>query len=249
MTVLEALIIGLIQGLTEFLPVSSSGHILLTERILGVQSDLSFTLILHLSTLLAVAVVMRKQIWDTIRAPKKWGPLIVATICSAIIVFTLNDFFRLAFDGRYLATCFLITAVMLLVSGFIKPKKQEVGYFDAVIIGCVQGLAALPGISRSGSTVSTSIMLGNERTQSVSFSFLLSIPIIVGSALVDLISEGVGAIQFLPMLVGFISAFISGLFAIKLMLKLTANAFDFFAIYLTALSVFLIANDLFLQIF
>ncbi|MCH5163869.1 MAG: undecaprenyl-diphosphate phosphatase [Clostridiales bacterium] len=249
MTVWEAIIIGLIQGLTEFLPVSSSGHIILAERILGVQSELSFALILHLATLLAVVIVMRKEIWECARTPKKWGPLAVATIFSAIVVFAFNDLFKLAFDGRYLSTCFLITAVMLLFSGLVKPKKQEITCFDAVIIGCVQGFAAMPGISRSGSTVSTSILLGNERSTSVSFSFLLSIPIIVGSALIDLISEGLGSIQFLPLLFGFISAFISGLGAIKLMLKLTSNACDWFAIYLTALSVFLIVNDLFLHLF
>lgn len=249
MTVLEAILIGIIQGLTEFLPVSSSGHILLTQRILGVQSELSFTLILHLATLLAVVIVMRRQIWEVARKPKKWGPLIVATVASAIVVFACNDLFKSAFDGKYLSTCFLITAVMLLVSGFVKPKKQEITYLDAAIIGCVQGLAAMPGISRSGSTVSASVLLGNERSTSVSFSFLLSIPIIVGSALIDLISEGLGSIQFLPLLFGFIAAFISGLGAIKLMLKLTANACDWFAIYLTALSSFLIVNDLFLHLF
>lgn len=248
MTVLEAIIIGIVQGLTEFLPVSSSGHILLTQRILGLESDLGFTLILHLATLLAIVLVMRKQIWDTIRAPKSWGPLIVATVFSGIVVLLFNGIFKSAFDGRFLSACFLITAIMLLCSGFVKPKKQKIGYFDAVIIGLVQGLATLPGISRSGSTISAAGLLGNERKQSVSFSFMLSIPIIVGSALIDLITEGVGSIQFLPLIFGFISAFISGLFAIKFMLKLTAKSFDGFAIYLTALSAFLIVNDLFLHI-
>ena len=249
MTVLEAILIGLIQGLTEFLPVSSSGHIILAERLLGVQSELSFALMLHLATLLAVFLVMRREIWEVARTPKKWGPLIVATVASALVVFACNDLFKSAFDGKYLATCFLITAVMLLVSGLAKPKKQEITYFDAAIIGCVQGFAAMPGISRSGSTVSTSVLLGNERSTSVAFSFLLSIPIIVGSAFIDIITEGLGSIQFLPLFFGFISAFISGLGAIKLMLKLTANACDWFAIYLTVLSSFLIVNDLFLHLF
>ena len=250
MTIWEAIVIGIIQGLTEFLPVSSSGHILLTERILGVSGDLSFTLILHLATLLAVVIVMRKQIWDTIRTPKKWGPLIVATLFSALVVFALGGWLEEALSGgKYLAACFLITAVLLLVSGFIKPKKQEIKYFDAVIIGVMQGLAVLPGISRSGSTVATSVLLGNERSSSVSFSFLLSIPIIVGSALIDLIAEGLGSVQILPMLFGFIAAFISGLGAVKFMLKLTAGASDIFAIYLTVLAAFIIVNDMLLHLF
>lgn len=249
MSVLEAIIIGIIQGLTEFLPVSSSGHILLCERIMGVKSELGFTLILHLATLLAVAIVMRKEIWQCIRTPKKWGPIILATAFSAIVVFAMGDLFEPAFTGKFLSTCFLITAIMLLLSGLFKSKKREIGYLDAVIIGCVQGFAALPGISRSGSTVSAAIMLGNERKTSISFSFLLSIPIIVGSALIDVITEGMGSITFLPLLCGFISAFVSGLIAVKLMLKLTAGAFDAFAIYLTALSMFLMANDLFFHLF
>ncbi len=248
MTVLEAIIIGLIQGLTEFLPVSSSGHILLVQRIMGVNSELGFTLILHLATLLAVVIVMRKRIWQTITSPKKWGPLILASVFSALVVFALGDALEYALSGRFLAVSFLITAVMLLVSGFVKPKKREISYFDAVIIGCVQGLAVVPGISRSGSTVSAAVMLGNEKEESVSFSFLLSIPIIVASAAVDLLTEGISSVTFLPLLCGFVSAFVSGLLAVKLMLKIS-KSYDAFAIYLTALSAFILINDLFLHLF
>lgn len=248
MTVLEAIIIGLIQGLTEFLPVSSSGHILLVERIMGVESELGFTLILHLSTLLAVVIVMRKQIWQTVRTPKKWAPLILATVFSALVVFALGNALESFFSGKFLAVSFLITAIMLLLSGFIKTKKHEISCFDAVIIGCVQGLAVIPGLSRSGSTVSAAVMLGNEREESVSFSFLLSIPIIVGSAAIDLITKGISSVPFLPLLCGFISAFVSGLLAVKLMLKIS-RGYDAFAIYLTALSAFILVNDLFLHLF
>ncbi len=222
---------------------------MLCQRIMGVESDMGFTLIMHLATLLAVVAVMRKQIAEVVTTPKKWGPIIVATLCSALIVLALKGFMLDSLDGRFLPTCFLITALMLLVGGMVKPKKREIGYLDAVIIGCVQGVAALPGISRSGSTVSASLMLGNDREKSVSFSFLLSIPIIVGSALIDVITEGVGSLEFLPTLCGFAAAFFSGLFAVKFMLSLSAGAYDFFAVYLTALSAFLIVNDLFLHIF
>ncbi len=242
MNVLEAFIIGIVQGLTEFLPISSSGHILLVERIMGVQSELSFTLVLHLATLIAVVIVMRKRIYDTIRAPKKWLPLILATIFSALVVFALGDLIEPMMSGSFLAICFLITAIMLLVSGFIKPKKKEVNTFDAVIIGIVQGLAVIPGISRSGSTVSTAVMLGNEKEESVSFSFLLSIPIIIASAAIDLLTEGISSVPFLPLLTGFIAAFFSGLFAVKFMLKVT-RSYDGFAVYLAALSAFASADS------
>lgn len=248
MTVLEAIIIGLVQGLTEFLPISSSGHILLVERIMGVQSELGFTLILHLSTLLAVVIVMRKRIWETVRTPKKLLPLILATIFSALVVFALGGALESALSGKFLAVSFLITAIMLLLSGFIKPKKHEISCFDAVIIGCVQGLAVIPGISRSGSTVSAAVLLGNEREESVSFGFMLSIPIIVASAAIDLLTEGISSVPFLPLLCGFVSAFVSGMVAIKLMFKIS-RSYDAFAVYLTALSAFLLINDLFLHLF
>lgn len=248
MTLIEAIIIGLIQGATEFLPISSSGHIMLVERLLGVESDLSFTLMMHLATLCAVVIVMRKQILSALKGNIKWK-ILLASAMSFLVVIATNGLIKVAMSGTFLAVCFLITAVMLLASGFVKAKKTEINYFDAAMIGLVQGIAVLPGISRSGSTVSAAIMLGNERESSMSFSFLLSIPIILGSALIDFISEGLGAFEPLPIIFGFIAAFASGMVAIKLMLKLTKKSFDFFAIYLAALSLFLILNDLFLHLF
>lgn len=249
MAIWEAIILGIIQGLTEFLPVSSSGHVLLAERLLGIKGDLSFTLMLHLATLLAVVVVLRKKLWETIKTPKKWLPLIVATSFSAVVVLLFHNLIEATFDGRFLAVSFLITAVLLLASSFVKPRKTEINCFDAVFIGLMQGLAALPGISRSGSTISTATLLGNSKEQSVEFSFLLSIPIIAGSALIDVITEGLGTVEFLPLIFGFVAAFLSGLFAIKLMLKLIKGSNDFFAVYLTVLSAFLLINDLWLHLF
>ena len=249
MTVWQAILVGLIQGLTEFLPVSSSGHIRLIERIMGIKGELSFALILHVATLFAVVFAMRKEVLDFVRSPKKWGYVIVATLCSLLVVFALSGLLKSALSGKYLAPSFLVTAALLLISGLVKPKKTAITYFDAAIIGCVQGLAVLPGLSRSGSTVSTAMMLGNERAQSVSLSFLLSIPIIIGSTAIDLITNGIGTIRPLPLVCGFLAAFISGTVAVKLMLRLSAKAWDWFVVYLTALSVFLIANDLFFNLF
>lgn len=249
MTVIEAIIIGILQGLTEFLPVSSSGHILLAERLLGLDSELSFTLMMHVATLLAVAIVMRKEIFAAVTNPKKLCRLGVATLMSALVIFALGDLLKSAFDIRYLPIFFLITAIMLLISGFVKPKKKEIDCFDAAIIGLTQGFAVLPGISRSGSTVAAATLLGNEKNEAVSFSFLLSIPIIVGSALIDFLSEGFGSVRVMPLIFGFIAAFISGICAVKIMMKLTKASFDVFAVYLTVLSAFLIINDLWLHLF
>lgn len=254
MTTLEALFLGLIQGLTEFLPVSSSGHLVLAERILGISNtSLAFELITHLGTLLAVVIVYRKALVRLIRHPLslEMRLLAVATIPSVIIVFAFQKLFRNAFDGRYLAYCFLITAIILIISSQIKPKpNKKIGYFDAVIIGVAQGFAAFPGISRSGSTICTSVFLGNERSKSAQFSFLLSIPIIIGSAIVELIGfKGFEAIGVLPLMAGFFSSFIFGMLAIKLLLKILNHSFNGFAVYLFILSVFLILNDYVLFLF
>lgn len=249
MSVWQAIIVGIIQGLTEFLPVSSSGHILITQRLLGVQSDLSFTLMLHVATLLAVCIVMRKELFLLIRTPKKWGHVIVASLFSLGVIFALRPLLDLALDGELLPFAFLLTAALLLASGFRKPIKAEISCFDAAIIGAMQGLAVIPGLSRSGSTVSTSLLLGNEREKSVSFSFVLSIPIIIGSALLDVATTGLGSTPLLPLICGFIAAFISGYLAIKVMFKLTAAAYDGFAIYLIALSILMFINDYALHLF
>lgn len=248
MNVFQAILIGIIQGLTEFLPVSSSGHIVLFERLLGIESEMSFTLAVHLSTLLAVLFVMRKEALAALKGNTKWK-ICLASLMSFLVVIAISGLIKIAFSGSLLAICFLITAVMLLLSGLFKPKKTEISYLDAAIIGIVQGVAVLPGISRSGSTVSTAVMLGNDKEEAVSFSFLLSVPIVLGSAVIDFFTEGLGSVEVLPLLLGSLAAFVSGFVAVKLMLKLTKKSFDLFALYLTALSAFLIINDLFLHLF
>lgn len=256
MSVLEAFILGLVQGLTEFLPVSSSGHTIIAGKLLGLNSvPMAFELIIHLSTLLAVVIVMRKQVFAVVRRPlgKDMRLIIIATVPSVLVVFAFQKFFRSAFSGEYLIYCFLVTAILLVVSGFERKKlvKPEISYFDAAIIGFAQGVAALPGISRSGSTIATAKILGNERENSTRFSFLISLPIIIGSAAFELITnKSAVGIGVLPLLVGFFSAFLSGLIGVKLMIKVfSRRSLDGFAIYLCLLSVFLLCNETFLHIF
>lgn len=250
----EALILGLVQGLTEFLPVSSSGHLVLVERILGItNTSLAFELITHLGTLLAVIIVMRSKIWELIKRPfgEMTLKIVIATLPTVAIVVLFEGIFRTAFDGRYLVYSFLTTAVLLTITSFVKPVKvkSEIGYLDAAIIGIAQGFAAMPGISRSGTTICTSVLLKNDRQKSADFSFLISIPIIIGSAAMELIGyKSMGQIGFLPLIIGFITSFATGLLSIKLLLKALNNLHGF-AIYLVVLSVFLLLNDFLFHLF
>ncbi len=256
MSVLEAFILGLVQGLTEFLPVSSSGHTIIAGKLLGLyQVPMAFELIIHLATLLAVIIAMHKQVFELVKKPfgREMRLVLTATVPSVIVVFLFQNIFRSAFSGEYLIYCFLVTAILLIVSG-IKPKrlvKPEISYFDAVMVGVAQGVAALPGISRSGSTIATAKLLGNDRENSTRFSFLISIPIIIGSAAVELITnKSAVGIGVFPLVVGFFTAFAFGLLGVKLMLKIFARrSLDGFAIYLCLLSVFLLCNETFLHIF
>lgn len=251
MNILEAIIIGIIQGLTEFLPVSSSGHMLLAARILDAEISLAFELMLHIATLLAVVLIMRKDIFELIKKPfqRQTGLLLASTVVTALILFFLLDFFKSSFSGQLLPYCFIVTAILLLCSGFFKERKQKMSYVDALIIGVVQGCAALPGISRSGSTISAGVMLGAERGAAARYSFLLSIPVIIGSSIVEIAGGGLSSVSFWPLFFGFASAFVSGFFALKLMLKLFSHSADYFAVYLLALSILLLLNDFVLHWF
>lgn len=257
MSIFESFILGLVQGLTEFLPVSSSGHLILVSQILGLEKmSVGFELICHLGTLLAVIIALNKDILAVIKKPlgKPMRLIVVATIPTVIIVVAFRGFFRSAFGGEYLVYGFLITAILLLIVGFAPRKatpNKQMSYLDAVIIGTAQGIAALPGISRSGSTIAAGSLLGLDRATSARFSFLICIPIIIGSSLVELITNGVGvSIGVLPLLIGFFTSFASGFFAIKVMLKLL-NKFnlDIFAIYLFILSTLMLLNQFLIHLF
>lgn len=255
MNILEAIILGIIQGCTEFLPISSSGHLILASKLLGVQSSLTFDLIAHLGTLLAIIIVYYKDIFSVIRHPlSKFSKLLlVATIPTIILVVIFESVFRSSFDGKYLTYCFILSGILLMAAGLkTKSPKKQIGYFDALCIGVAQGFAAFPGISRSGATISTATLLGNEKTQSAKFSFLLSIPIILGSSLVEIIknTQNLISISFFPLFFGFIFSFLSGFLTIKLMIKiLNKHSLDGFAIYLFALATFMLINDFALHLF
>jgi undecaprenyl-diphosphatase len=239
---LYGLILGLIQGLTEFLPVSSSGHLAFAES-LGVGSpDLCTNLLLHVATLAAVVAAYRKQIAELLKHPlsDKGKFILTATIPTGVIAAAIRYFFEQ--ETRYLPFCFALTSVILLLPKIIKPRNN--GLYEknslrkAVIVGAAQGIACLNGVSRSGSTVVALRLCGAEKEESAEMSFLLSIPVIVGSALVEILTNRqklqIGGGVILAMFV----AFIVGFFAIKAFSAIMKkDRLHWFSIYTFAMAI------------
>lgn len=253
MEILDAVILGIIQGLTEFLPVSSSGHLELGKVILGSnaipEESLLFTVILHFATALSTMVIFRKDILEIITGLLKgittftWteeskfsAKIIVSMIPSVIIGYKYERVFEQLFgDNILLVGCMLIvTAVLLFLADRAKKTHKKVGLKDAFIIGIAQGIAMLPGISRSGATISTSVLLGIDKTKAARFSFLMVVPLIFGKIAKDILAGEItyNSTSFTYLSAGFIAAFISGLFACTWMISLVKKSkLTYFAIY------------------
>ena len=243
------LLLGIVQGLTEFLPVSSSGHLVLLSRIFGIQDSLLVSIILHVATLLSVVVALRKEVWQIVRHP--FSPLskkvVVSLIPTCLIVLILYPFITEAFEGMALPFCFLITAFLLLISDLFLKKSTfvpngELSYKQALIIGIAQGFATFPGISRSGSTICAGVLAKGEREKVAKFSFLISIPVIILSMCLEiykLIRLGtLPQINIAGIIIAFILAFLIGIFSIKFMIKLTQKLnFRWFSFYLIILAI------------
>ncbi len=230
MTTWQALLLGLVQGLTEFLPVSSSGHLVLLQRIFGIdEPGILLDTLLHVGTLAAILVVFWKDIWAMIKKPlsKPVYLLVVATIPAVVATLLLGDFFETAFTGKFLGIGFLLTSLVLFISGKRQGERKELGYLDALVMGLFQACAILPGLSRSGSTISGGLFRGIDREQAAKFSFLMSIPAILGSVVLqlkDVFAGQAASLPVVPVLVGTIAAALSSLFAIKFMLYLVKKA-------------------------
>ena len=262
MDILYAVLLGVVQGLTEFLPVSSSGHLVLLQRIFGVQEpSLFFDTMLHAGTLIAVFVVLRKDIWEILKKPfqKLTGFLILATIPAVIAALTFKDFIEdLFLSARLLGFCFLITASLLVTAELLSRRAKKAGNFkkaesmswlDALVIGVMQALAIPPGISRSGATISGALFRKLDRDFAARFSFMLSIPAILGAVVLhtkDLVTAeaadfGIGAGAVIA---GTATAAIVGFFAIKFMLKIIREKSLFgFAIYTAVLGISVIIDQ------
>ena len=236
--------LGFVQGVCEFLPISSSGHLVLFSFLFGIEDSLFVSIVLHLATLFAVIVVFRKEVWHMIRHPfsKECVNVAIATIFTCIITIIIMPLVESSFEGKILPLTFFTTAIILFLTE--RNKKKRIGFSNknAVIVGLAQGLATLPGLSRSGTTIFAGVASGGNREESSKFSFLISLPIIVGSMILEIykfVYEGATvSIDFLPMFLSFIVAFVVGLFSIRLTLKvLQKGKLKYFSIYLVILSI------------
>ncbi len=245
MDILFLVILGLVQGLTEFLPVSSSGHLVLLSNLFGIQDSLFVSIILHVATLLSILVVLRKEVWGIIRKPfgKTGLNIMLATIPTGLIAIVLMPLIESSFSGKFLPFCFLGSAVLLLLGWYISSKKKghELTNKDAVILGIAQGFAVLPGLSRSGTTISAGLFSGVKKEEAAKFSFLMSLPIILLSLALEvykIISLGeIISVNVVGVILAFIVAFLVGVVSIKFMIKLTEKSnFKWFSIYLILLA-------------
>jgi len=245
MSLFEAIILGLIQGTSEFLPVSSSGHLLLFHRIFGItaEDNLTFIIVLNMGSLLPLLFVFRKDLWQLIRNPfqKLTALLIIATIPLIIMTLLFEELIESMFHAIYfLPVGFVITGVVLLLTDRLKNNNKDmtgIRYIDAVIIGLAQAVAVFPGISRSGSTLSATMALGVNRESAARFSFLMSVPAAFGAVAfrfsrVIADPELIEGLNFVNLGAGFITAAITGYFAINIMLTIIKRAkLKYFALY------------------
>lgn len=229
MSLLQALFLGIIQGITEFLPISSSGHLKLGEILLGLNhldKYIPFDLICHVGTLIAIFAVLYKEIWEVITKDRKmFGMLALATLPLAPLYFILSGIKSIYGVPQYLGYFFLVSALFLFLGEhFAKETLSTKKRFrDALFIGIAQAIAILPAVSRSGATIATARFLGWEREKAARFSFFLAIPTILGGIVIEgrEISKSEGTdISFTAYLIGFLSAFLVGIVVLKALLKL-----------------------------
>ena len=249
MSEIDAIILGIIQGLTEFLPVSSSGHLEIGKVILGDKSipseSLLFTVVVHFATALSTLVVFRKDVADIFKGLFQFKKneetmfslkIIISMIPAALVGVFFDKEIEALFGGSILLVGFmlLITALLLYLADKAKDTKKPVSYSNAFIIGISQAIAILPGISRSGATISTSVLLGNDKGKAARFSFLMVVPLILGKIAKDILSGDLfeSATEPSILILGFISAFIAGIAACTWMISIVKNSkLSYFAIY------------------
>lgn len=260
MNTFQALLMGLLQGLTEYLPVSSSGHLTIASTLFGIdgEENMLFTIMVHVATVLSTIVILGGEIWKIIKG--MFGPLnagakglnclnpdqryVLNILVSMIPIGIVGVFFKDQIEAIFgsgmtiVGICLLVTALLLTFSYYARPREREsISLGHAFIIGLAQAIAVLPGLSRSGSTIATGLMLGEKKSNMAQFSFLMVIPPILGEALLDVLKmvkgESLGAeIGWMPLTVGFLAAFISGCVACKWMIGIVKKGkLIYFAYY------------------
>lgn len=245
----EAVLLGVVQGLTEFLPVSSSGHLELGKAILGDQSvpeeSLLFTVVLHFATALSTLVVFRKDVWQIISGLFKftWNEetkfslkILLSMVPAALIGYFFESELEGFFGGgiAFVGAMLIVTAILLWLADRAKNTGRKVSYSNAFVIGIAQAIAMLPGISRSGATISTSVLLGNDKSRAARFSFLMVVPLIFGKIAKDIVSGDLSSESgnLVNLGLGFTAAFIAGMFACTWMITLVRRSkLSWFAVY------------------
>ncbi len=259
METLDAIILGVIQGLTEFLPVSSSGHIELGKAVLGTdlgnkEENLLFTVVVHFATAMSTIIIFRKDILELLKGlfSFKWNEetqflfkIALSMIPAVIVGLLFEEQLEKLFEGQIILVGFMliITGLLLFLAGRAKRTEKGVSWKDALIIGVSQAVAMLPGISRSGATISTSVLLGNDRAKAARFSFLMVVPLIFGKIAKDMLDVVKGDtvidnVATTPLIAGFLAAFIVGLIACTWMISLVRKAkLHYFSYYCFAVGI------------
>ena len=258
--ILHYILLGIIQGLTEFLPVSSSGHLEIVKEILNSDKlsdenqSMLVTVALHGATALSTIVIFRKEIAEIIRGlfSFKWNEqsqfafkIIISMFPAVFVGLTFNDFIETFFAGQMLLVgfCLILTAGLLYLADKAKNTTKNVTFFNAIIIGISQAIAILPGISRSGATISTAVLLGIDKTKAARFSFLMVVPVILGKMAKDLMGGSFTSQneQLLPLFLGFITAFVTGLVACTWMIKIVQKSqlkyFSYYCLVVGAIAI------------
>lgn len=263
MEIINAIVLGIIQGLTEFLPVSSSGHLEIAKAILGEdkvgQESMLMTVVLHFATALSTIIIFRNELKEIFGGLLQFKnndsfqyslKIVLSMVPAALVGVFFNDEIEALFGGALtlVGSMLILTALLLFLADKAKPSEKSIGIKDAFIIGISQAIAILPGISRSGATISTSVLLGIDKEKSARFSFLMVVPLIFGKMAKDILS---GEIQYesatlLSLIIGFIFAFFTGIIACKWMIKLVKNSqLKYFAYYCFIIGTIVITTSLF----
>ena len=249
MDIINPIILGIIQGLTEFLPVSSSGHLEIAKWILGEdkvgEESLLMTVVLHFATALSTLIVFHKDLAEVFKGLLQFKnndsfqfslKIILSMVPAALVGLFFNDEIEALFGGALtlVGSMLIVTGLLLFLADKAKASSKETGMKESIFIGISQAIAILPGISRSGATISTAVILGIDKEKAARFSFLMVVPLIFGKMVKDILSGGIQyeSSAFLPLLIGFVVAFITGLAACKWMIKVVKNSqLKYFAYY------------------
>ena len=244
----QSFFLGLIQGVTEWLPVSSSGHLVLMQKLMNIDVPVAFDVWLHFSTLLVLLIFFRHDIARIITAVLRWKTrtedfklavfIIISTIMTALVVFPFKNLFERVFSSLLMVSIFFFMTGILLLFSEKNKRSRNLTNKTAAFIGFMQGLAFLPGISRSGSTISTALILGIKKEDAFKFSFLIAIPVILGASLLELPELISSDISFMILSAGFITAFFIGFLSLLMLKKIIAGGkFHYFAYYCFAIAI------------